>query len=54
MFQQKLETLDNKNSPLRVNLSFSFSLKFSFSHSKNEFYAISLPYSILKYKGLSK
>ena len=46
MFQQKLEILLNKNSPLRVNLSFSFSLKLNFLDSKKEFYAISLPYII--------
>ena len=35
MFQQKLEALLNKNYPLSINLSFSVSRKFSFSHSKN-------------------
>ena len=53
-FQQKPETLLNKNSPLSANLSFSFSWKLSFSLSKNEFYAISLPCIILKHWCLSK
>ena len=35
IFQQKLETLLNKNYPWSINLSFSVSRKFSFSHSKN-------------------
>ena len=54
IFQQKLEILLNKNSPLSAYLSFSLSWKFRFSHSKNEFYATSLPCNILKYKGLLK